>query len=151
MHPSRAIRSAKRNIFSDLTNIPELSDSFSSSINDSFSSSFDASFLSSANTSFSSSVNASISSSAKATSTPNVSLQHSTKNQRKQIRKNKNRRASPIVEYTSQHTLQSLQQLCQHIMSIEFSLTYGLAVIMKYTRIVDLCKCKLNFIYYLLF
>ena len=119
MHPSRAIRSAKRNIFSNLTNIPELSDSFSSS--------------------------------AKATSTPNVSLQHSTKNQRKQIRKNKNRRASPIVEYTSQHTLQSLQQLCQHIMSIEFSLTYGLAVIMKYTRIVDLCKCKLNLIYYLLF
>ena len=106
MHPSRAIRSAKRNIFADLINIPEPSNSFSFS--------FDASFLSPA----------------KATSTPKASLNQSTSYKKKQIRKNKNRRASADVEYTSAHNLQSLQQLCQHIMSIEFSLTYGLAVIM---------------------
>ncbi len=78
------------------------------------------------------------------TSNVNSSLTK-TKKQRKQMRKNKNRRASATGEYTAQHSLQSLRHLCQHIMSIEFLLTYRLKVIMKYPRIVELCKCKFIF------
>jgi hypothetical protein len=62
------------------------------------------------------------------------------------VKKNKNRRAKHLTEKNK-----NLQKLCKHIMSIEFSLTYGLAVIMKYPRILELCKRKTNFIFFCFF
>ncbi len=139
MNPARAIMSVRRKMFSDWTN-------FKISILPVCGGDFVPTETSSpASVSSSCSLNSSVNTSSASFIANGLQLELHPKKESSQkkkdllVRKNKNRRAKASTE---KKKIQNLQKLCQHIMSIEFSLTYGLAVIMKYPRILELCKRK---------